>query len=224
MDKIVAQRLWIDRSSIVEVKRRLIEASLIDKTWQPIAWEKRQKRSDHDASGAERQRRFREKNKRNALRNASSNVTVTPPDKIREDKNIKTCLVQPKNKLNPAKIKAGIKQDEAEEIFNFWKLTLDHSRARLSASRVKLINRWLKEYAKQDLLDAIKGCSLTPHNMGDNPQGQRYDSLELILRDVEHIDRFIRNCEHPPKPRIKSFGQYQPTPPAPRTPTPIRST
>lgn len=26
--------------------------------------------------------------------------------------------------------------------------------------------------------------------MGDNPSGKRYDSVELILRDAEHIERF----------------------------------
>lgn len=91
MDRIVAQRLWLDYSSITDVKKRLVDAQLIDDLWQPIAWEKRQFRSDHDPSGAERQLRFRAKKKAkidsNALRNADSNATVTLPDKTRRDKN-----------------------------------------------------------------------------------------------------------------------------------------
>jgi hypothetical protein len=71
----VAQKLWLDGSVIGEVKRRLMDADLIDADWQPLAWDKRQFRSDHDLTGAERQRRYREK-QRNALRNAP----VTPPD------------------------------------------------------------------------------------------------------------------------------------------------
>lgn len=88
MDKIVAQRLWIDRTAISEVKRRLFDVGLIDMDWQPVAWEKRQKRSDHDPTGAERQRKIREK-KRNALRNAKRNAPVTLPEENRIEKNRK---------------------------------------------------------------------------------------------------------------------------------------
>lgn len=71
LDRIVAQRLWIDHAVIRDVKRRLIAAGLIDARWQPLAWEKRQMRSDVDATGAERQRRYREAQKHNALRDAA---------------------------------------------------------------------------------------------------------------------------------------------------------
>lgn len=71
LDRIVAQRLWIDHAVIRDVKRRLIAAGLIDASWQPLAWEKRQMRSDVDATGAERQRRYREAKKRNALRDGA---------------------------------------------------------------------------------------------------------------------------------------------------------
>ena len=63
MDRLVAQKLWVDRSSIVEVKRRLIDVGLIDENWQPAAWDKRQSTSDRDPTAGERQRRKREKEK-----------------------------------------------------------------------------------------------------------------------------------------------------------------
>ena len=69
MDRLVAQKLWVDRSSIVEVKRRLVEGGLIEPNWQPIAWDKRQFISDHDPTAADRQRRWRDR-KRNGWRNA----------------------------------------------------------------------------------------------------------------------------------------------------------
>lgn len=71
LDRIVAQRLWIDHAVIRDVKRRLIAAGLIDARWQPLAWDKRQMRSDVDATGAERQRRYRDVQKHNALRDAA---------------------------------------------------------------------------------------------------------------------------------------------------------
>ena len=63
LDRIVAQRLWIDHAVIREVKKRLITARLIDQDWQPLAWEKRQFDSDADPTNAARQRRYRERKK-----------------------------------------------------------------------------------------------------------------------------------------------------------------
>lgn len=85
LDRIVAQRLWIDHAVIRDVKRRLIAAGLIDARWQPLAWEKRQMRSDVDATGAERQRRYRESKKRNALRDGAVTRLEEDKDKDKED-------------------------------------------------------------------------------------------------------------------------------------------
>jgi hypothetical protein len=59
LNRIVAQRLWIDHGVILEVKRRLVTAGLIDAYWQPVAWGKRQFVSDKDSTATERKRRER---------------------------------------------------------------------------------------------------------------------------------------------------------------------
>ena len=87
LDRIVAQRLWIDHAVIRDVKRRLIAAGLIDAHWQPLAWEKRQMRSDVDATGAERQRRYREAQKRNALRDGAVTRLEEDKEEDKEDSN-----------------------------------------------------------------------------------------------------------------------------------------
>lgn len=58
LNRIVAQRLWIDHGVILEVKKRLVCAGLIDSNWQPIAWDSRQFKSD---SSKDRVARFRAK-------------------------------------------------------------------------------------------------------------------------------------------------------------------
>lgn len=95
LDRIVAQRLWVDYAIIDDVKTRLLNAGLIDVYWQPTAWDKRQCRSDKDESGAERQRRYRE-NHSNALRNG----IVTLPEESRQEeiREEKTLVV---SKLTP---------------------------------------------------------------------------------------------------------------------------
>lgn len=60
LDRIVAQRLWIDHAIIREVKKRLVAAGLIDTSWQPAAWDRRQFKSD---SSKERVARYRAKKK-----------------------------------------------------------------------------------------------------------------------------------------------------------------
>lgn len=60
LNRIVAQRLWVDYAVVGEVKKRLMAVGLIDDNWQPAAWEKRQMRSD---SSTERVRAHRTKAK-----------------------------------------------------------------------------------------------------------------------------------------------------------------
>jgi len=106
-----------------------------------------------------------------------------------------------KNIVAPAQQK-NVKPPDAEvmEVFRCWQQTLCHPQAVLDAKRRKRIRQALAMgYSVSQLCDAILGCSYTPHNMGHNEQGQRYDGLHIILRDADQIDRFIRNAHSPPR-------------------------
>ena len=39
--------------------------------------------------------------------------------------------------------------------------------------------------------DAIRGVTYSSWHMGHNPQGKKYDDIELILRDEKHIEMFL---------------------------------
>ena len=95
--------------------------------------------------------------------------------------------------------KSEPKQNQASsdltEIFDHWKNTMNHPRSRLDNNRKKLISNALKTgYSAEDLKTAIDGCARTAFNMGQNPQGRVYDSLELILRNADKIDGYMRNA------------------------------
>ncbi|WP_321853874.1 DUF1376 domain-containing protein [Paraburkholderia tropica] len=92
-----------------------------------------------------------------------------------------------------------------EGVFGYWKRVTGHSKAQLGDKRIKVIRAALKwGYSPHDLCRAIQGCTLTPHNQGVNNRSQKYDDIELILRDEGHIDRFMANATTPPKAPTKA--------------------
>lgn len=99
------------------------------------------------------------------------------------------------------------KPDDGVEIFKYWQAIMNHPRSAYTVQRKKLVNGWLKYYSQEDCRKAILGCSITPHNMGDNKEGRVYDSFELIFRDAKHIDDYMRNCDKPPAGNIKTIEQ-----------------
>ncbi len=81
--------------------------------------------------------------------------------------------------------------DQIPEIFAYWQKVMNSPKSVLDANRRGLISRALEKYSPTDICKAIRGCSRSPHNMGQNPQKTKYNGLDLILRNAEKIDRFI---------------------------------
>jgi hypothetical protein len=79
------------------------------------------------------------------------------------------------------------------DIFNFWKETLNHPRAKLDDKRKKKIKAILDlGYTEHDIKTAIMGCAISPHHQGQNDRKTKYDDIELICRDAKHIDSFSK--------------------------------
>jgi hypothetical protein len=83
--------------------------------------------------------------------------------------------------------------DDVRKIFEYWQRIMESPRSALDDKRKRVIAKALKSYSPADICKAIRGCSKTPHNMGQNEAKTKYNGLDLILRDADHIDRFIRN-------------------------------
>lgn len=115
-------------------------------------------------------------------------------DSVSESKSKKTTLSAKAN-------------NDCLEVFNYWKEVMKKSNSSiLNAKRTKAITGRLKEgYTVEQIKMAIVGCSMTPHNMGQNNNGKKYDDLELICRDGVQVERFANNAQQQAPER---YGQH----------------
>ena len=86
-------------------------------------------------------------------------------------------------------------EDEINEVFDFWKTTMGKTGATKldSNRRGKIQNRLKDGYDVEYIKQAITNCSMTPHNMGQNDRGQKYNDIELICRNAEKLERFYES-------------------------------
>ena len=85
-------------------------------------------------------------------------------------------------------------EDLVEALFGHWVAVMREGRRgpkpAFTPKRRKLLAQWFDYYDLPTLMAAVDGCALSDFHMGNNSRGRRYDSLELIFRDAEHIERF----------------------------------
>lgn len=110
----------------------------------------------------------------------------------------------------PPAVVAGAQPDRrkpengAQRVFEHWRQKLRPKAVFDQKRRTKVEARLKEGYSVEDLCRAVDGCAQTPHNMGQNDRGERYDDLELICRDAAHVDRFMRNAGSTPRPSAAS--------------------
>jgi hypothetical protein len=105
------------------------------------------------------------------------------------------------SKKTPLPAAAAKPSDDVYQIFTYWRDVMKKTNsAKCTPKRTKAVKGRLDEgYSVDDIKGAIFGCSVTPHNMGQqsstNPAGKRFDCLELICRNGENVERFKSNGE-----------------------------
>lgn len=85
LERRLALKLGVQPAQLDEVKRRLIEVNLIDDGWQPVAWARRQFRSDHDAAERKKKQRNRDRLKDVTTPDCDSHNHVTTPEQNRAE-------------------------------------------------------------------------------------------------------------------------------------------
>lgn len=82
-------------------------------------------------------------------------------------------------------------RDVVGEVFAYWQKVMDSPRSQLDDKRRKAIKGALKLYEPRQVCEAILGCSRSAWHMGENDRRAKFNGLDLILRDAEHIDKFM---------------------------------
>lgn len=96
-------------------------------------------------------------------------------------------------------------REVVDRIFSHWQAVHRHPSARLDEKRRKLIRAALRSYSEADLCESIAGYRNSPHHMGQNDRGTRYDAIELFLRDAKHIDAGIAFARNPPRTDLSTL-------------------
>jgi len=88
----------------------------------------------------------------------------------------------------------------AVQVFEHWRLVMGHPDAKFTAKRKRRVQQRLAEgYTVLQLYAAVEGCKASGFHQGENRDGKVWDDLELICRDGEHVEKFLR--ENVPKPK-----------------------
>lgn len=82
----------------------------------------------------------------------------------------------------------NVARDEVSAVFALWcEVTKRRSTTKLDSKRRKAIERALKDYPLDDVLDAIRGLGASDWHMS---RGGSATQLTLVLRDSDHIEGF----------------------------------
>ncbi|SPA17218.1 hypothetical protein [Cupriavidus taiwanensis] len=95
--------------------------------------------------------------------------------------------------------KVECQKDDTDAVFEHWRQAMHSPRSRLDDRRRKVIRNALTlGYSVRQLCDAIDGCASSAWHMGRNDRGVAFNGIDLILRDAEHVDRFVAMRTAPP--------------------------
>ena len=89
---------------------------------------------------------------------------------------------------------AGVPEEQILEVYEYWLAQMRPGRTRvpaLDAKRRLKVASAIADYGVDECIRAIDGCGASDFHMCRNKQSKRFDDLELIFRDQDHIERFL---------------------------------
>lgn len=85
----------------------------------------------------------------------------------------------------------------SERVFAHWVWMMGKNplRARLDITRRGVLAKALALYDEETLMLAIDGCAGSAWHAGENDRGRPFNDIELILRNAQHVERFVEMGE-----------------------------
>ena len=101
---------------------------------------------------------------------------------------IKEQLIRTTEKEN----KTTVVDSDVQDVFSAWLEVTgrDLNKTKLDSKRASRIVWALKNYPKQDVVDAVRGWRNSKFHSGANERGKVYNDLTLLLRDAQHLEEF----------------------------------
>lgn len=199
-DEDVATALDIETENVTAI-RTAMQGRVLDKD-RLTGWKKRQPVREDASTG--RVQAFREREKQKKLDGEGAPAAPTKSKKVdlaampdfnkKNDVSAKLPLDETPSVTTAHRVEmtdAQLLSSEVDEIFCYWKKVMNSPDSVLDTTRIKTIKKALNMYSASDVIRAVRGCSKTPFNMGDNKQNTCYNGIDLILRDAGYIDKFI---------------------------------
>lgn len=100
--------------------------------------------------------------------------------------------IEPSRETTPISPKGEAGMAEVREVFAYWQFVLNHPNTKLDDDRTKRIRKVLKVFTVEELKLAIVGITHSAWHMGRDPQNTKvYDSISVVFKNAENIERFI---------------------------------
>ncbi len=109
--------------------------------------------------------------------------------------------IEPPNPLAPSALPAS--RADVGLVFEFWKAQLGHPKAKLDRKREQVIKRAIASHGVESCKLAITGYAGDPFTLGQNDRHKRFDDIELLLRDAQHIERGAEMAARKPSPDVE---------------------
>jgi len=132
---------------------------------------------------------FAENKRKQRNRDARKSQDETVPGLSRDSDGTATRLSRPRVEKSRVEYRSDKRADDIQEVWQHYRTHHPGTAKRLTSGRkeYQLIKARLEDFDADQLKASIDGFHKSPWHTGQNPDGKRYLSLALMMRDISHV-------------------------------------
>ena len=96
-----------------------------------------------------------------------------------------------------------------KDLFSYWQEIHKHTKSKLDKKRKTILKNALNDYGFDDCKKAIKGIGYSSFHMGSNETKTVYDSLSVIFKNADNVEKFTAMEKPEPTPVNKTAIQSE---------------